>query len=132
MSSSHGATYLTLPWPPTINTYWRHMTIRGKPVVSISARGRDYRKAVIGEVLRRCVRKPEPMTGAVAVRLELWPPDRRIRDIDNYAKAIFDAMTHAGVWRDDSQVDELHIYRMGVQAPGAAVVEIWEREGNAR
>jgi Holliday junction resolvase RusA-like endonuclease len=33
-------------------------------------------------------------------------------DIDNRVKAVFDACTHGKVWLDDSQVDEMHAYRM--------------------
>ncbi|MGP1938918.1 RusA family crossover junction endodeoxyribonuclease, partial [Citrobacter freundii] len=29
------------------------------------------------------------------------------RDIDNYNKALFDALTHAGVWEDDSQIKRM-------------------------
>ena len=32
---------LTLPWPPTVNTYWRNFG--GRTIVS--AKGRSYRKA---------------------------------------------------------------------------------------
>jgi crossover junction endodeoxyribonuclease RusA len=38
---------LTLPWPPTVNTYWRNFNGR----VLISAKGREYRKAVADQVL---------------------------------------------------------------------------------
>lgn len=30
-------------------------------------------------------------------------------DVDNYAKAVMDAMTHAGVWIDDAQVGDLRV-----------------------
>ncbi len=32
----------------------------------------------------------------------MFPPDNRIRDLDNYNKALFDALTHAGVGRRQS------------------------------
>jgi len=41
------------------------------------------------------------------VEIILFPPDARRRDIDNYNKALFDALTHAGVWEDDSQVKRM-------------------------
>ena len=37
----------------------------------------------------------------------LYPPDARRRDIDNYNKALCDALTHAGVWEDDSQAKRM-------------------------
>jgi crossover junction endodeoxyribonuclease RusA len=40
------------------------------------------------------------------VEILLYPPDNR-RDIDNYTKGLFDALTHAGVWEDDSQVKRM-------------------------
>jgi crossover junction endodeoxyribonuclease RusA len=41
------------------------------------------------------------------VEIILYPPDARRRDIDNYNKALFDALTHAGIWEDDSQVQRM-------------------------
>jgi crossover junction endodeoxyribonuclease RusA len=48
----------------------------------------------------------------------LYPPDAR-RDIDNYNKALFDALTHAGIWEDDSQVKRMLVEWHGV--PGGKV-----------
>lgn len=38
-------------------------------------------------------------------------PDKRKRDLDNVAKATLDALQHAGLYDDDSQIDELRIVR---------------------
>lgn len=32
-------------------------------------------------------------------------------DADNYAKAVMDCFTQLGIWRDDSQVCELHVHK---------------------
>lgn len=40
----------------------------------------------------------------VEVTVLLYPPDRRNRDLDNYQKALFGSLTHAGVWVDDRQI----------------------------
>ncbi len=38
------------------------------------------------------------------MRIEIHPPDDRRRDCDNVQKAVIDALQHAGVFWDDSQV----------------------------
>lgn len=38
------------------------------------------------------------------IHVQLYPPDRRRRDMDNAWKVIGDALTKAGVWQDDSQI----------------------------
>lgn len=96
---------ITLPFPPSVNTYWRSLTIKGQGRVVISERGRIYRK-----LIQDIPRLPK-FTGLVKVEVECWMPDRRKRDLDNLFKAIGDSLTHAGVWEDDSQIDDLRIYR---------------------
>ena len=39
-------------------------------------------------------------------------------------KALLDSLTHAGVWEDDSLVDDLRLIRGEVRKPGGCVVEI--------
>lgn len=97
---------ITLPWPPSVNTYWRSVVIHGRNKVLISEKGRNYRKEVAW-TLAGC----KKLTGLVRVEVECWMPDRRKRDLDNLFKAIGDSLTHAGVWDDDSQVDDLRIFR---------------------
>lgn len=106
---------ITLPWPPSVNLCWR--SFRGRSI--LSARGRDFRREAI-----RCCRDVEPITGPVSVKIYLYPPDRRRRDVDNYAKAILDALVHAGVLEDDSQVDRLVLLRMPPEAGGKTIVRI--------
>ena len=95
---------LTLPWPPSTNRYWR--TFQGRMI--ISAEGRSYRKAVADQVLIQ--RGAKHLEGPLVVVIEAWRPDNRRRDLDNLLKATLDAMTHAGVYEDDSQIVDLRIY----------------------
>jgi crossover junction endodeoxyribonuclease RusA len=44
--------------------------------------------------------------------MDAFPPDRRQRDLDNLQKPALDAMEHAGVYQDDSQIDLLLTRRM--------------------
>ncbi len=37
--------------------------------------------------------------------------DDRRRDLDNILKGLFDVCTKAGLWNDDSQIDNLHVVR---------------------
>lgn len=111
---------VTLPPPPSVNTYWR--TFRGRML--ISAKGREYRQTVANTVAWRELR---PMfSGLVSVELTFCPPDKRRRDLDNLLKATFDALTSAGVWADDNQVNEFTV-RRGKQIKGGALfVEVMD------
>ena len=119
---------LELPFPPSVNRYWRHVAAGGGVRVLLSSEGRRY-KAAVGARLRAGA-SGEPLTGRLAVEVRLYPPDRLRRDIDNFGgKALLDALTAAGVWRDDSQVDELRIRRCGVCPGGRCVVDIRRLDG---
>jgi len=95
---------LTLPWPPSVNTYWR--TFQGRMI--ISEKGRQYRKDVADQVLIQ--RGSENFAGKMRVEIQAFRPDNRRRDLDNLLKAILDGCTHAGVWVDDSNIVDLRIY----------------------
>lgn len=120
------AVVLTLPWPPTVNTYWRHIAVGRQTRVLISKAGRRYRTRVQAAWLT----SPRPkLTGRLAVEILAMMPDRRARDIDNIAKATLDALQHAGAFADDNQVDRLVIARAGVKPPGSVEVRIAMLEG---
>lgn len=99
---------LILPFPPSVNTYWRHPNkgaFAGKSL--ISAAGRKFQSAACAAIVEQLRRLPKPTSAPASVEIVLFPPDNRIRDLDNYNKALFDALTHAGVWEDDSQVKRM-------------------------
>lgn len=92
---------LELPFPPSTNHYWG---ARGKRRF-ITQRGISFRTAVAYAVSNANAQK---IDGPVALFITVDPPDRRKRDLDNFAgKALLDALMHAGCFKDDSQVDVL-------------------------
>lgn len=108
---------LVLPWPPSVNHYWAH--VRGRAY--ITEQGRAFRDAVIWECRAKRIRK---IPGKLGVTIRACPPDARRRDLDNLNKAPLDALQHAGVYADDSQIDDLRIYRGPVLKGGALHVQI--------
>lgn len=95
---------VTLPWPPSVNHYWR--SYRG--MVVISEAGRKYRTAVAEQVFLQT--RGKTTTGKLKVTIEAWRPDNRRRDLDNLLKAVLDSMGHAGLYIDDSLIVDLRIY----------------------
>jgi crossover junction endodeoxyribonuclease RusA len=101
---------ITLPWPPSVNTYWRHPSkgaLAGRTLVS--EKGRAYRDAV--QKLAQSEKWGGMGDARLSVQIDAYMPDKRRRDIDNVLKAALDSLTAAGVWDDDSQIDHLSIRR---------------------
>lgn len=118
---------MTLPWPPSVNSYWRHPTtgaLAGRHL--ISEEGRRYRTFVAE--LSRVNRWNNNQKGRLVVVVMAYPPDRRRRDLDNILKALLDSITHAGVIEDDSQIDDLRIVRRQPKPNGEILLTICESE----
>ena len=95
---------LELPYPPSVNHYWRRVGAR----MLISRGGRAFRSRVCAILAARGVR---PLTGPLDVLIELFPPDRRRRDADNAQKSLLDAFDHGGAYHDDSQIVHLDTWK---------------------
>ena len=107
---------IELPYPPSVNHYWRMV----KGVELISAEGRRYCDTVKRLILAQ--RVPALGEESLAIEIVAHPPDRRRRDIDNLLKVPLDALCKAGVYTDDSQVDDLHIWRGARRKPNGCIV----------
>lgn len=116
---------LTLPWPPSVNSYWRHN--RGR--THISTEGRKFRKAVIEAALlkRNALEGRGPLSGPLQLTVAAYPPDNRRRDLDNTLKAMLDGLEHGGIYHDDSQVCRLVADKFEPVAGGKVVVTVEER-----
>jgi crossover junction endodeoxyribonuclease RusA len=109
---------LVLPYPPSLNTYWRN--VGGRTL--LSKKGRIYKTAVCRAVSWAGANKH--LSCRLSVHIVLHPTDKRKRDIDNAVKAIFDGMQSAGVYDDDSQIDRLIVERSTIEKGGVAVVTV--------
>ncbi|MDB9568225.1 RusA family crossover junction endodeoxyribonuclease [Providencia rettgeri] len=111
---------LILPFPPSVNACWRN--INGKTL--ISAKGRAFRASAIAAIYTQLRPRPRVITENVSVIVKMFPPTYHRRDIDNYLKAPFDAITHANIWKDDEQVKHVDITWCEVVKGGRFEIEI--------
>ena len=94
---------LFLDWPPSVNHVWRKFSGR----IVLDPRVKTFRLSTASRVAVARARgelAKDTLSGDVAVKLVLLPPDKRKRDLDNYCKALFDALTFSRVWYDDHQI----------------------------
>ena len=109
---------LELPFPPSLNTYWR----RARGRVYINEKGTAYRRQVAAYVRRHKLKAPE---GPLTYHVELFPPDKRRRDGDNFAfKVIWDSLAYAKCIEDDSLFKEWSGHWMPVVKGGMCRVYI--------
>jgi crossover junction endodeoxyribonuclease RusA len=109
---------MNFPVPPSNNVYYR----RSGHHTHISVKGREYKKTVCN-----IVSEFYPIKFGInplRVHINYWPATKRKMDLDNLFKGILDALTAAGVWDDDSQIDELSISRMQVMKGGKISVTV--------
>ena len=124
----HAVSRFVLPYPPSVNTYWRQDRKRG--LTFISPEGRNYRRNVAAIVLSERI---EPLPGKLALFFAMHPPDRRERDLDNTLKAMLDALQDCGVLASDSGavVRSIALRWRGLVKGGRVVVKIRQIEAAA-
>jgi Holliday junction resolvase RusA-like endonuclease len=111
---------LELPWPPSLNHYYKHV---GNKVL-ISKEGRQYREVVVNRIKVAGIKMLDGHS-KLGVMIQLYPPDRRRRDVDNSLKCLLDAFTAGGIYEDDSQIYFLSIEKLEPMPPdGMAVVKV--------
>lgn len=103
-----------LPAPPSVNKYW--MKWRGRVV--ISAKGRSYREHVVAAL--------KPLGVRLRGRLGVTVLYGGNCDVDNIFKCLLDALEHAGIYRNDNDIDDLHVLRASTVTPETVSVEVRE------
>ena len=123
---------LDLPLPPSEDNYFKPVPMKnGKARFVLGKEGKAYRKEVWVCVCQQRARvHMRPLTGRLSVRLVFHFPTSR-SDVCNYDKAPFDALTVAGVWNDDNQIDQYTVERGEKRRPGRVIVTISEYRGAA-
>jgi crossover junction endodeoxyribonuclease RusA len=108
---------LELPYPPTINHYYGR-TRTGQ--LFIKPKGTHFRDCVSYSTYKvKTFAKKR-----LSVEVIVYPPDKRIRDLDNITKALLDSLQNAGLFENDSQIDRLLIERKSVVKGGWIIVTI--------
>jgi len=111
---------LSLPYPPSVNTYWLTSGRRRY----ISKRGMDFKTAVSQACQGIAGFGDQP----VEVSIILHPRDKRLMDIDNCAKGICDSM-QGFIYDNDQQVWKITIERGAKIKGGGCEVTIKPYQG---
>lgn len=114
---------MTLPLPPSINHYYRPGK-GGSRYLSKAAH--QYRKCVSDTVLINGIPKLGDVRLSMAAVLHMKTAGRA--DLDNRLKPLQDALEAAGVFDDDSQIDELHVLRGHPVQGGRCHVTLYRRD----
>lgn len=123
---------IELPWPPTVNSY------KKIGAVTRTKTGKLYQPRINSDKTKRfysavwcIVRGWMTFHGVksfgnarLRVELRLHAPSNRKIDLDNRAKVTLDALQHAGLYDDDSQIDYLLITREELCQPDGKVVVV--------
>jgi len=94
-----------LPWPPSVNQYWR--AVSGRNI--LSAKARAWKKLAEQSLM---LSRPAPVYGPAIVIIHLFPPTKRKYDIDNRVKAILDLLVKCGILQED---DNEHVVQLIVK-----------------
>lgn len=131
--TSEHPVHLTLPWPPSVNhLYERRKRGRGGDV-TLTERAERFYDQVARIVSATRATDPVHFPGRLALAITLCPPDNVPKcDLDNYCKAVGDALKRCHVFADDEQIDELTVRRGAPTSGGAAHVTIGALGGKGR
>lgn len=125
---------ITLPWPPSVNHYKKvgqlvktnSGKMHQKRVNSNETISYYYQVYMISKQntpLKWCD-YAQRKDIFFDLKIDLFPPDKRKRDIDNVLKVLLDSLVHAHVIIDDSQISRLFIQKLDTMQIGQVIVKI--------
>lgn len=121
---------IRLPWPPSINSMYQQGIIGGvhkkaRASMFLSKAGKEYRLLAAEAIDEQRVPR-RSLEGRLAVSAIAYPPDARIRDLDNLWKSALDVLKHCNVITDDGHIDDLHVKRAHQVVDGSFVIVVRE------
>jgi crossover junction endodeoxyribonuclease RusA len=75
MSAEADTVTLSLPWPPSVNRFWRPIVVGGRRRTLLNKEGRAYRHCAVAAVLAHGMGRPG-LEGPRSVHLLAHPPNR--------------------------------------------------------
>jgi len=111
-----------LPYPPSINHYWRHNSKRKGAPVYISVEGKRYQHEVFYRLGIYTFKTLDIQR--LSVRVAFYPRTKQEQDISNRIKVLEDCLQAIKIYCNDSQIDHLEIFRGRVVSGGRCVAII--------
>ncbi len=119
---------LTLPYPPSVN----HYKTMGR--LKTSKAGNMYREMINSpqtlkfycDVMNICRAKGVKSLDSkeIVLIVQVFPPDKRKRDLSNILKVLEDSLVKGGCFEDDSQICRLVVERCYIIKHGQIIVRI--------
>lgn len=97
---------IRLPYPPSVNAYWRMFARAGSARIYVTHEAQAYKRSCALSAVAQGVR---PLDGPVAVELHVFRP-RKSGDLDNTLKVLLDALKGVA-WEDDRQIISIRAFR---------------------
>lgn len=104
-----------LPYPPTVNHYYG----RRGTITFIKTKGRKYRDEVYYKLM-----STKLLEGKLKLHIDVYPPDKRKRDLDNINKCLLDSLQYAGIIKDDFDIDFLSMQRHEIVKGGKVIIKL--------
>lgn len=103
---------VTIPLPPSVNHLYRFAVIKGRPIMYVTKKGKDWFEDCAG-IVKQQTTPTMPLKGPVIVQVTLYTA-RMKRDIDNVNKALLDLLTKTNIIEDDQWVMRLEMHKIKV------------------